>query len=199
MTLTTIKSDMKIKFINSESSKLVSNVHFEVEVVTPDGSKVTYDDHDKDGIIYKNNLTAGTYKVTPKTLSSEYSEYKLETETKSLKIKDTVEMKAVDVSNEIKKESQVNAAVEDTAVGAVIESQLQDTVEYVESSKTPVDGDGGDGGNGGGGAGMGGFSRELDYQGSDEELEFDLAPAGSVGQGSKGAKGGSGAVFILHN
>ena len=145
MTLTTIKSDMKIKFINSESSKLVSNVHFEVEVVTPDGSKVTYDDHDKDGIIYKNNLTAGTYKVTPKTLSSEYSEYKLETETKSLKIKDTVEMKAVDVSNEIKKESQVNAAVEDTAVGAVIESQLQDTVEYVESSKTPVDGDGGDG------------------------------------------------------
>ncbi len=145
MTLTTIKSDMKIKFINSESSKLVSNVHFEVEVVTPDGSKVTYDDHDKDGIIYKNNLTAGTYKVTPKALSSEYSEYKLETETKSLKIKDTVEMKAVDVSNEIKKESQVNAAVEDTAVGAVIESQLQDTVEYVESSKTPVDGEGGDG------------------------------------------------------
>ncbi len=145
MTLTTIKSDMKIKFINSESGKLVSNVHFEVEVTTPDGSKVTYDDHDRDGIIYKNNLTAGTYKVTPKALSSEYSEYKLETETKSLKIKDTVEMKAVDVSNEIKKESQVNAAVEDTAVGAAIESQLQDTVEYVESSKTPVDGEGGDG------------------------------------------------------
>ncbi len=145
MTLTTIKSDMKIKFINSESSKLVSNVHFEVEVVTPDGSKVTYDDHDRDGIIYKNNLTAGTYKVTPKTLAAEYSDYKLELETKSLKIKDTVEMKAVDVSNEIKKESQINAAVEDTAVADVVESALQDTVEYVESSKTPISGDGGDG------------------------------------------------------
>ncbi len=170
MTLTSIKSDMKIKFINSESGKLVANVHFEVDVVTPDGAKVTYDDHDKDGIIYKNNLTAGTYKVTPKTLSSEFSEYKLETESKSLKIKDTVEMKAVDVSNEIKKESQVNAAVEDTAVADVVESALQDTVEYVESSKTPVDGEGGDG--------------EYSYESIDKSSIVDPSTSSSLAPGS---------------
>ena len=54
-------------------------------------------------------------------------------------------MKAVDVSNEVKKESQVNAAKEDTAVKTQVESQLKDTVEWVESTKTPVDGAEGDG------------------------------------------------------
>ncbi len=142
MTLTSIKSDMKVKFINSETNRLVANVHFEIEVVAPDGTKVTYDDHDMDGIIYKSNITAGTYKITPKALASEYSDYTVDTTTKSLTVKDTVEMKAVDVSNEIKKESQVNAAVEDTAVQDVVESALQDTVEYVESTKTAAGEDG---------------------------------------------------------
>lgn len=139
MTLTTIKSDMKIKFINSETNKLVANVPFTVDVVTPDGTKVTYDDHDKDGIIYKNNLTAGKYKVTPNALPSEFSNYALELGTQSLTIKDTVETKVVDVSNEIKKESQVNAAKEDTAVQEVVESALTDTVEWVDSYVEEVD------------------------------------------------------------
>ena len=47
-------------------------------------------------------------------------------------------MKAVDVSNEVKKESQVNAAKEDTAVKTEVESQLKDTVEWVESTKVAI-------------------------------------------------------------
>lgn len=142
MTVTSIKSDMKVKFINSETNKLVANVPFNIEVVTPDGTKVTYDDHDKDGIIYKKDITAGTYKITPLALPSEYSNYNLDTSTKSLTVKDTVEMKAVDVSNEIKKESQVNAAVEDTAVQTVVESELKDTVDWVDSNQGVSSGDG---------------------------------------------------------
>ena len=135
MTLTSIKSDMKIKFINSETKKLVANVPFVVSVVTPDGTKVSYDDHDRDGIIYKKDLTAGKYKITPEALSSEYDSYKLDTSTQTLTVKDTVEMKAVDVSNEIKKESQINAAKEDTAVQTQVESVLNDTVEWVDSNQ----------------------------------------------------------------
>lgn len=136
VTLTSIKSDIKVKFVNQDTKKLVGDVHFEIEVVTPDGTKVTYDDHDKDGIIYKKDLTAGKYKITPKALSSEYKDkYNLDTSTQSLTVKDTVEMKAVDVSDEIKKESQVNAAVEDTAEKTAIESQLTDTVEWIESNQ----------------------------------------------------------------
>lgn len=145
MNLTTIKSDMKIKFVNSKTNKLVASVPFKVSVVTPDGSSITYEDDDKDGIIYKKELKAGKYKVTPNALPSEYSKYNVDTSTKTLTVKDTVEMKPVDVSNEVKKESQVNAAKEDTAVKTQVESQLKDTVEWVESTKTPVDGEAAEG------------------------------------------------------
>ena len=45
----------------------------------------------------------------------------------------------------MKKESEVNAAKEDTQVKTQTESVLQDTVEWVESTKTPVGGSGNDG------------------------------------------------------
>lgn len=138
MTVTSIKSDIKVKFINSETNKLVANLPLEIEVVGPDGTKVTYNDHDHDGIIYKKDITKGEYKITPKALPAGYESYKLELKSKTVTVKDTVEMKAVDVSNEVKKESQVNAAKEDTAVKTEVESQLADTVEWVESTKTPV-------------------------------------------------------------
>ncbi len=136
MTLTSIKSDMKIKFVDTDTNKLVSNVPFVVSVETPDGTSVTYDDHDRDGIIYKNNLTAGVYKITPLALSEESDRYILPSDTKSLTIKDKVEMKVVDVSNEIKTEAEVNVAEEDTAVEEKVESQLKDTVDYIESTES---------------------------------------------------------------
>ena len=70
MTLSSIKSDIKVKFVNSESGKLVANVPFVISVVTPDGTTVTYDDHDRDGIIYKKDMTAGKYTITPNALPS---------------------------------------------------------------------------------------------------------------------------------
>ena len=142
--LSSIKSDLKIKFVGS-NKKLVAKVPFKVTVETPDGSTVDYEDDDRDGIIYKKDMKAGTYKVTPKELPSDFSQYTLDTSTKTVTVKDKVEMKAVDVSDEVKKESQVNVAKEDTAVKNVVESTLKDTVEYVESEKIPLDGSDTDG------------------------------------------------------
>ena len=144
MTVTSIKSDIKVKFINSATGKLVANLPLEIDVVGPDGNTVTYNDHDQDGIIYKKDITKGEYKVTPRALPSGYENYKLEISSKSVTVKDTVEMKAVDVSNEVKKESQVNVAKEDTQVKTEVESVLKDTVEWVESTKTAL-GEKGDG------------------------------------------------------
>ncbi len=141
VTLTSIKSDIKVKFMDKESGKLIGGVPFEISVVTPDGTTVSYDDHDQDGIIYKTKLTAGTYKVTPKELPSNYSDYKLSTETLTIKVKDTVEMKAVDVKNEIKKESQINVAQEEAKGGQETESELADTVDW-DGESWVKDGDG---------------------------------------------------------
>ena len=135
VTYASIKNDIKVKFTNTDTKKLISGVNFEIDVEGPDGTLVTYNDHDQDGIIYKKDMTAGKYKITPKALAAEYDKYILETGTYTLTVKDTVEMKAVDVSGEVKKESQVNAAKEDTAEKIAVESQLSDTVEYIESNQ----------------------------------------------------------------
>ena len=50
-------------------------------------------------------------------------------------VKDKIEYKKVDVTDEIKKESEINVAKEDTAIAPAVESVLQDTVEWVESPK----------------------------------------------------------------
>lgn len=53
-------------------------------------------------------------------------------------VKDKIEYKKVDVTDEIKKESEINVAKEDTAIAPAVESVLQDTVEWVASTKTPA-------------------------------------------------------------
>lgn len=42
------------------------------------------------------------------------------------------------MTDEIKKESEINVAKEDTAIAPAVESVLQDTVEWVASTKTPA-------------------------------------------------------------
>ncbi|MCR4903593.1 MAG: Ig-like domain-containing protein [Butyrivibrio sp.] len=139
MNLSTIQSDIKIKFNNSQTGKLIASVPFTVTVKLPDGSTTKYEDDDMDGIIYKKGISAGKYTLIMDKLSDEkYSKYTISTESQSVTVKDTIEYKTVDVSDEIKKESEVNVAKEDTAVKTEVESTLTDTVEYVESTKTEI-------------------------------------------------------------
>ena len=137
MNLSSIQSDLKIKFNNASTGKLIASVPFTVTVKTPDGSTVTYEDDDQDGIIYKKGISAGKYTVSMNLLTdSKYENYIISTESQKITVKDTIEYKTVDVSDEIKKESEVNVAKEDTQVKTEVESTLTDTVEYVESTKT---------------------------------------------------------------
>ncbi len=137
MNLSTILSDLKIKFSNEETGKLVANVAFEAEVNGPSGAKTHIDD-DKDGIIYLTGLSAGSYKVSFRVPEG-CDGYEISANDKSIQVKDQLEYKKVDVADEVKTEKEVNAAVEDTEVKeAVVESVNTDTVEWVESTKTAV-------------------------------------------------------------
>jgi GH25 family lysozyme M1 (1,4-beta-N-acetylmuramidase)/uncharacterized protein YjdB len=144
LNLTSIQSDLKIKFVNKATGKLIGSVPFEVEV---SGGKKTlsYKDEDKDGIIYQTGIAAGTYQVTVKPFEGDtYKQYKLPTQASSVNVTDTIAYKKVDVADEVKSESEVNVAAEDTAQQATaVESTLTDTVEWVESTKTAI-GDGTD-------------------------------------------------------
>ena len=140
LNLTSIQSDLKIKFVNKATGKLIGGVPFEVEV---SNGKKTFDlrDDDKDGIIYQTGIDAGTYQVTVKPFKDGgYEDYKLPLSAASVKVTDTIAYKKVDVADEVKSESEINAAKEDTALQDMTEeSTLTDTVEWVESTKTQID------------------------------------------------------------
>ena len=135
LNLTSVQKDLKIKFINQANGKLISNVPFAVTVTGPDGKSVVWSDDDMDGIIYKKDITPGSYTVVMETLSDEkYSDYNISSDPQKVEVKKDIDYKKVDVSNEIKKESEVNAAKEDTKQNVtVVESSLPDTVDWLES------------------------------------------------------------------
>ena len=64
MSLTSVKKDLKIKFINAKSKKLVANHEFKVNIEDAKGKKYSATDDDMDGIIYLNSVTPGEAKVS---------------------------------------------------------------------------------------------------------------------------------------
>lgn len=142
MHLSSMQKDLKIKFINEKTGKLVASVPFEVSITDADKKTYKLKDDDKDGIIYKTDMTPGKCSVTMESIAGA-EEYSFSAESVSVTIKDKIEYKKVDVSDEVKKESDVNAAIEDTKKqDTTVESVLTDTVAWVESTKTPVNGNG---------------------------------------------------------
>ena len=134
MHLSSMQKDLKIKFVNKETGRLISSIPFEVTVTDADKKTYVLKDDDMDGIIYQSGAAPGPCSVAM-TEVEQAEEYAVSTERVPVTIKDTIEYQKVDVSNEIKKESEVNAAVEDTKRAAAEESALADTVGFVESTK----------------------------------------------------------------
>lgn len=142
MKVSSVQSDLKIKFANKSTDKLISGIPFEVTVTSDSGKEYNWTDENKDGLMYHTEVPNGTYNVSMKPLEGpEYEDYVMPADVKGVKVTDTIEYKKVDVADEVKKESEVNVAQEDTAVqDTAIESQLKDTVEWVESTKTLISG-----------------------------------------------------------
>ena len=133
--LSSMQKDMKIKFADKNSGKLIGNQPFTVKL--EGASSQNAKDDDKDGIIYLKDLKAGDYVVTV-TGPDEISGRKAAGISGRVTVKDKIEYKKVDGKDEIKKESEINVAKEDTAIAPAVESVLQDTVEWVASTKTPA-------------------------------------------------------------
>ena len=128
---TSIEKDLKIK-IEDQKSKLVTGEQFSVSVKSDkkNAKASTYEDKDKDGIIYIDKIEAGKYTVTLENAGF----YAVKKGTMQVTVKDKIEYKKVDVKDEIKTEAQINTAVEDTAKKDVPqESTLKDTVPLLES------------------------------------------------------------------
>ncbi len=135
-----IQKDLKIKFTNKKSEKLVANVPFSVVVKTPDGKEQIWSDDDMDGIIYKTGIAPGKYEVAMEALSDKkYERYIITTDVLSTTVKKDIAYSKVDVDNEVKQESEIDASIEDTKKNDTkVESTIADTVAWVESKVIPV-------------------------------------------------------------
>ncbi len=144
--LSTILKDLKVKFVNTKTGKLIANIPFEVKVTYPDGSTKTWKDDDKDGIIYYEGLKKGSYKVSAiKLEGDEYKKYIFPVD-RVADVKDQLEYKKVDIASEVLDASQVDENAEDTArdgadtggSAVTIAPALKDTVAFVESTTKVV-------------------------------------------------------------
>lgn len=139
--MTSVEKDLKIKFTNRETGKLVGNQAFTVSISGP-VSKAASDD-DKDGILYLADMTPGDYTVTvtgPDTVGGG----RAAGVSGNVTIKDKIVYEQIDVADEVKKESEINASKEDTAVHEQAPVAPKDTVEWVESTRTEIAENGGD-------------------------------------------------------
>ena len=143
VTFTSLEKDLKVKFINSETDRLITDVIFEVVLIDANGKETVLRDEDLDGIIYEKDIAAGDYEVR----LTDVEGYEFVIYDSTVTVKKQIVYQQIDVTQEIKSESEVNVAQEDTAVNnvqaeedAVEEPKIQDTVTYVDSTRTPVDG-----------------------------------------------------------
>ena len=139
--MTSVEKDLKIKFTNQKTGKLVGNQAFTVSIAGPQSKTVS--DDDKDGILYLADVAPGDYTVTvtgPETVDGS----RAAGVSGNVTVKDKIVYEQIDVADEVKKESEINASKEDTAVHEQASAAPKDTVEWVESTKTAVDENGGD-------------------------------------------------------
>ena len=114
ISLRSIQDDLKIKLSKSGTDTLISGVDFTVTVKGKDKT-MTYNDTDKDGIIYIPVVDPGDYTVFLSDISTETANYHSD-KSQTISVSDHIEYTKVDIKDEIKDESQINVAQEDTKV-----------------------------------------------------------------------------------
>ena len=138
--LTSVEKDLKVKLVDEEDT-LVKGLKWGITVTDKDEKESSYEDEDEDGIIHLTGMSAGDYSVAI-TDSDALAGYVYPTVGQKVSVKAKVEYKVIaNIKDEIKKESEVNAAVEDNGnKHADVETgtALKDTVEFVESSVEEV-------------------------------------------------------------
>lgn len=110
--VSSVNKDLRIHVING-NNQVVQGYPFQVELVGQQNSKTEYVDEDQDGMIYIEQVDAGSYSAR----LTDYGEYETLASNITVTVKDEIEYRILDdVTFLLKDESQVDAAVEDTGV-----------------------------------------------------------------------------------
>lgn len=129
LTASSIEKDLKIKILDENDVRIKGQPF--VITVTPEGASEgkEYNDHDMDGIIYMKSMTPGKYTVQLHELEGFVPVENPITAT----VKDQIVYEKVDVSNEIKDESEISETEKAPDNGESTQNQIKDTLTYLES------------------------------------------------------------------
>lgn len=137
---TSVERDLKVKFVDQATGKIISGADFKVRLTGPSKKAKEYVDNDQDGIIWVKDIEGGSYSVEMLELEGYVTAKIL-----SAEVKKKIEYKVIEVAEEVKKESQIVVSKEDAAYGGTNKDEstsestvLKDTVEFVESTKKEV-------------------------------------------------------------
>ncbi len=137
---TSVERDLKVKFVNKSTGKLISGADFKMQITGPSKKAKQYSDHDNDGIIWVKDIDGGKYTVKMLDLEGFITAKAL-----SAEVKKKIEYKVIEIEEEVKDESQVEVSKEDAAFGGTDKDEstsnstaLKDTVEFVASSKQEI-------------------------------------------------------------
>lgn len=132
---TSMERDLKVKFVNKKTGKVISGADFKMKVTSPSKNTKEYSDHDNDGIIWVKDIDGGNYTVAMLDL-----EGYITAETLKAEVKKKIEYKVVEIEDEVKSESEIVVSEEDAAYGGTDKDEstsgsvvLTDTVKFVES------------------------------------------------------------------
>ncbi len=133
ISLRSIQDDLKIKLSDSSNETLITGVNFTVTIKS--GEKTfTYTDSDMDGIIYLPYVEAGDYTVFLSDAVVNNTRYSAD-RSQTITVTDSIAYAKVDIKDEIKTESEINVAEEDTKVQDVDETtDISAAVEETDST-----------------------------------------------------------------
>ena len=129
-----IEKDLKVK-IQDKDSHNIKDEKFFISVKPKKGKKKEniYEDDDHDGIIHIKDMSGGEYVVALQEIEGYYTKE----ESYTFSVKEKIEYTKVEVSDEIKKESEVAPAEDAQEVAeAPVENEVKDTVERLEKTCT---------------------------------------------------------------
>lgn len=133
LSASSIEKDLKIKILDENDVRIKGQPF--VITVTKEGTSEgkEYSDHDMDGIIIVKPLEPGKYTVQ----LHEMEGYVVEENPITATVKDQIVYEKVDISNEIKDESEIDSSKEESKNNAdSTENEIKDTLAYVETSVT---------------------------------------------------------------
>ena len=138
VTFTSIEKDLKIKFVDKNTSELIDDVLFKVELIDENDKARTFLDTNKDGIIYESSMAAGKYMVKCINVGG----FSFPQDYTAVTVKDKIKYEKIYIADEVKTDDEINEALEDKKDHEEkVENVIKDTVAFVESTKTPITGD----------------------------------------------------------